>query len=165
MKLATQFVAAGALAFADGGAMVLQHASGNLLVAVFAAPQPLLAGPIDISVLVEKRDAEEPVLDADVKLDIRGRLVRMTQDQAANKLLQGARIEIPESGQFPLRVFVSYRGEETVCDGSLQIAPAHSRLGAIWPTLLIPPAAIALFFLKQRLRRAGSARIPRTHAA
>src|SRR5258706_7098552 len=55
---------------ADGGAVCLSKISGLFLVTVFASPEPLRAGPIDISILVQDARTGGIVLDATVDLEI-----------------------------------------------------------------------------------------------
>jgi hypothetical protein len=52
---------------ADGGVVVLDGRAGPLLVTAFAAPVPLRAGPVDLSVLVRDVDGT-PLFDVDVHL-------------------------------------------------------------------------------------------------
>jgi hypothetical protein len=48
--------------FADGGTVLSRQESGPFVITVFAAPVPIRAGPIDVTVLVQRRDSLEPVL-------------------------------------------------------------------------------------------------------
>ena len=72
-KLLLTFVAmlAPARLFADGGTIQLRKEAGALLITVFTSPSPLSAGPADISVLLQKRNGLDPVLDADVSMRLR----------------------------------------------------------------------------------------------
>jgi hypothetical protein len=55
-------------AIADGGAVLLRKASGPFLVTVFTSPAVPQAGLVDVSVLVQKGDTGEALLDAKVDL-------------------------------------------------------------------------------------------------
>jgi hypothetical protein len=126
---------------------------------VFVSPDPLRAGPIDTSVLVQHHKTGGVILDATVKLAIRplsGKSPRLithaTRDHATNKLLSAARVDLPDPGWWALDVFVSRGREEAVLTTILQVAPATPRVAVIWPFLLFPPFAIALFAIHQLLR-------------
>jgi hypothetical protein len=164
MRTATLFVMSAMLvpfvAHTDGGTICLSEASGELLVTVFAAPRPLRAGPIDLSVLVQHRTTGAIILDAKVDLAIRRLdgggprlLTHATRKQATNKLLQSGRFELPAAGSWAVQVFVSRGQEEAAFATILEVAPATPRLAAIWPLLLLPPCAILLFALHQVIRR------------
>jgi len=60
-----------AAAYPDGGTLRLRQDTGPFMVSVFTAPQPLRAGPADVSVLVQDRASTEVLLDAEVTLTLR----------------------------------------------------------------------------------------------
>jgi hypothetical protein len=158
IKLAAGVMFAINFAHADGGAVCLREGSGAFLVTVFVAPEPAQAGPIDMSVLVQDRQTGAVILDAKVDLAVRrvgggdtGLRTRATREQSTNKVLQSGRIDLPTSGLWALRVFVSREGDESVFATILPVSPAAPRLIAFWPLLLLPPLAIALFALHQTL--------------
>lgn len=159
MTLIAAVMLAACLAHADGGAIVLHEGLGAFLVTVFVAPEPAQAGPIDTSVLVQDRQTGVVVLDAKVDLAVRRVdgggpefLTHATREQSTNKILQSGRIDLPSSGSWALRVFVSQRGEESVFATILQVAPARPRLATVWPLLLLPPFAVGLFCVHQTLQ-------------
>jgi hypothetical protein len=147
------------IAHADGGAVCLSKISGPFLVTVFASPEPLRAGPIDTSILVQDRTTGGVILDATVNLGIQplsekspGILTPATSEQATNKLLKAVRIDLPDPGWWVLTVVVRRGREEAVLTTSLEVAPPMPRLARLWPFLLFPPFAIALFALHHALR-------------
>jgi hypothetical protein len=147
------------IANADGGAICLSKISGPFLVTVFVSPEPIRAGPIDTSILVQDRRTGGVILDAMVNLAIEplsgkrpGILTRATSEQARNKLLKAARIDLPDTGWWVLTVVVRRGREEAVLTTSLDAAPPMPRVARLWPFLLFPPFAIALFALHQALR-------------
>ena len=157
MTLATGTMFAVSLAHADGGAVCLREGLGAFLVTVFVAPQPIQVGPIDVSVLVQDRQTGAVILDAKVDLALRRGdggpefLAHATREQSTNKLLKSVRVGLPTSGAWGLRVFVSHGREESVFATILPVSRAAPRLAAVWPLLLLPPLAIALFALHQTL--------------
>jgi hypothetical protein len=150
------------VASADGGVMRVREPSGPFLISIFTASDPLRAGPLDLSVLVQDRGSGETVLDATVDLalqlpdgDSTPLLVRATHDRATNKLLQAAMVTLPTAGRWRLRVEVQQGPDEGTATTDLKIAPTRPRLAAIWPYLLLPPFAIAVFALHQALRQSA----------
>jgi hypothetical protein len=155
MRTAVVLVMSAMLASADGGAVCLREASGPFLVTVFA-PESLRAGPNDVSVLVQNRGTGGVILDAAVTFVIEplagkspGIRTRATREQATNKLLKAARIDLPAPGSWALQVIVTRGGEEAVLATNLTVAPSASRLAAVWPLLLPPPFVILLFAIHQ----------------
>jgi hypothetical protein len=53
---------------ADGGIIRLREAKGPFVVTIFAAAEPVQEGPCDVSVLVQRRDSGDAILDATVDL-------------------------------------------------------------------------------------------------
>ncbi|HME09621.1 MAG TPA: hypothetical protein VKG25_21360 [Bryobacteraceae bacterium] len=147
--------------FGDGGALQLQQNAGPYLVSVFAAPAPLRAGPVDLSVLVQDRVARTPVLDADVLIHLRGETVNASRDQAQNKLLYAVTVKLSEPGEWNYSVSVCRNDVETKVKGTLNVAPAEAKLEVYWPYLALPIFALVLFAANQWLRRN---KIRREHA-
>ena len=119
--------------FADGGTVQLRKEAGALLITVFTSPSPLSAGPADISVLLQKRNGLDPVLDADVAMRLRTDApnteipeihARPTRQQAQNKLLYAAPVTFSESGKWRLAVTIS----TTVCGRTQQEQSTSRRL-------------------------------------
>ena len=147
-------------ASADGGVVRVRQASGPFVITIFTASDPLRAGPIDVSVLVQDGSSGDPILDAAVDLalqpldsDSPRLLARARHEQATNKLLQAAIVTIPASGPWALRVEVRRRRDAATATTELRVGPPVPRLAAIWPYLLLPPFAIAVFALHQARRQ------------
>ncbi len=165
--LLTALMLAPIFASADGGVVRLREASGPFLISIFTASDPLRAGPLDLSVLVQDRSSGETILDATVDLtlwpldsDSPPLLVRATDEQATNKLLQAAMVKIPAVGRWALRADVRRGPAEGTVATELRVAPPRPRLVAIWPYLLLPPVAIAAFAFHQALRQSALHRLP-----
>jgi len=93
--------------------MRLWERLGAYEIAVFTAPNPFVAGPVDISVLVLDSSSGEPVPDAkvSVKVEPLGRPVEAvlhpaTSEAATNKLLYAAVFELPEPGFWVVEVAI-----------------------------------------------------------
>ena len=145
---------------ADGGVVRLREVSGPFLITVYTASETLHAGLVDTSVLVQDRNTGEVIQDAMVffaaqPADSETRIVkiRATHEQATNKLLQAATLDMSVPGPWRLNIYV-LRGQETADFAAvIQVEPATPRLAAIWPYLLLPPISIVIFVLHQKLRR------------
>lgn len=109
-KLLLLGVLARSALFGDGGTLQFRRETPELSVTVFTSPAPLSSGPADISILLQKRETLEPVLDADVSIFMRNVVLgndvhaRATREQAQNKLLYAAPITLGESGRWQLKV-------------------------------------------------------------
>jgi hypothetical protein len=151
LKLSAIFLAAAALAFADGGSVLLRQQSGPFLITVFGAPQ---AGQNDFSILVQDASGHSPVLDADVDIFVAHNMRRATHEQATNKLLYATSIHIHRPGRYSLLVRASRNGQSGSITGDILVAPAPAPWLAYWPYFALVPAAILLFVLNQRLKNA-----------
>lgn len=135
---------------ADGGVVRLKETRGAFTVTVFS-PEPVEAGPVDLSVLVQGGDAEVST-DAAVDLVLqppdptRPPIARRASREAAtNRLLRAAVVELDEPGEWRLEVRVR-RGDETATFvGALAVGPPRSRLLRLWPQLALPLVAVLLF--------------------
>src|SRR5690348_8298122 len=58
-------------AHADGGVVQLEKAAGPFVVTVFTTPSPLRAGPIDISLMIQSRENQQPLLDCQALVQLR----------------------------------------------------------------------------------------------
>jgi hypothetical protein len=148
---------------ADGGAVRLFERVGNYQIAVFTAPTPLRAGPVDISVLIQNADTHQTVSGARVTIKAsqqdqpQAAISRLaTNDAATNKLFQAAIFELPAAGLWELEISV---------DGSLGTAETRTELQvdeplppyiALWPWVCWPIVPIVLFAVYQRLVRRRS---------
>jgi hypothetical protein len=165
----------------DGGIVRLREAQGPFAVTVFSSPEAAAGGVADVSVLIQGKETGQVVLDADVSLalsppdglatkqsDELCRLstaamrltdginhvasIRATREQASNKLLYAAPVELDVPGVWKLQVLVS-RGIDTArFDCFIPVTLRSGALANVWPYLALPPLAIALFAVNQWLR-------------
>jgi len=155
--VAAAALACAAVALGDGGRVRLQADAGPFAVTIFTAPEPLAAGPADVSVLVQDRTTGEVLPDASVEIVLAGpgggaRTIRAA-GPGTNRLLRAAALSFDRAGSWGLEVVVR-RGIETgrvACP--LPVGPPGSPLGGVWPFLAFPPAAIGLFALRGAIRR------------
>jgi hypothetical protein len=92
----------------------LQQVSGPFRITVLTEPDPLPAGPCDVSVLVQDPDTGEAILNAPVSLAITSRntsndpslLVPAGVQASSLKLLESGTVTLPNRGAWNLRVSV-----------------------------------------------------------
>lgn len=157
MKFSLLFLAAAALAFADGGSVLLHQRSGPFFITVFGAAQ---VGLTDFTVLVQNASDQSPILDAEVNVFVARNMRRATHDQAANKLLYAASIRFYRAGNYSMLVRVSRNGEEGSVNGNIAVAPATPPWLAYWAYFALVPVAILLFALNQWLKATRVRRRP-----
>jgi hypothetical protein len=155
---------------ADGGTVRLSRREGGYVVSVFTAPNPLRAGPVDISVLVQDAATGETIPEARVTIVLTppgrpGRSVRQaaTPGAATNKLFHAAVFELPGPGRWEAEVGVEgWRGDARV-RFELVAAARAPRWPALWPWVAWPALPILLYSLHQvliwRKLRPGSDRL------
>ncbi len=153
--LALLFFAAEAAA--DGGRLRMRQAAGPFTVSVFTSPEPLTAGPADVSVLVQDAAGAEVLLDAEVDLVLQApgaEAVRTVPTRpGANRLFRSAAVRLLPPGDWLLGVVVRRGADTARISGSVAVAPAPPAWSGVWPFLLAPPLAMALFGLGRALRR------------
>jgi hypothetical protein len=142
----------------DGGALRLWERHGTYEIAVFTAPSPLIAGPVDISVLILDSASGEPVPDAkvSVKLERVGRpgdaiLHPATTEAATNKLLYAAVFELPEPGFWEVEVTVDRAQDNARVRFKLEAANGPPQWMALWPWICWPAPVILLYGIHQHL--------------
>src|SRR5262245_47840960 len=143
---------------ADGGVIQMTKTAGPFVITVFTTPAPLRAGPVDISVLIQNRENSEPVLNAQVLIQLRketGLLItaQATSATAQNKLLYATTMNIPEAGQWEIEVRVQQDEQTVSVSETIAVAPSRSLLFSHWQNLALPPLVIFLFVLNQWLKR------------
>ena len=157
---------------ADGGAILARRAINGLEVTIFASPVPPRAGPVDVSVLVQ-RD-ESAILDAEVKvawqtlsssppdwlppcctMNRNAEWMPALRAHSNNKLLYSAVIPLKSSGPSELMISVTDGAREALLSCQIEVRPPLAPALAFWPWLLFPPTAVACFALHQRLARSG----------
>lgn len=142
--------------FADGGAVLSRQLSGPFVITVFAAPVPLRAGPVDLTVLVQTRDALQPVLDANVSIRLNGAsqiVATASRSSAQNKLLYAATLDLPQPGEWKYTILARSSAGQAAISGAFQADPPALPLASYAFYLAIPPMLIAIFALHQGLAR------------
>ncbi len=151
-------LAASARLLADGGMIILHQQAPPYVVTVFASPAPPHAGMVDLSVLFQKDETQEPVLDGEVQIEIAQGAnpirVSATHKLAQNKLLYAASVPLDEPGTWSYTVFFHPAASLKPINVSGQIAVSGEtpKLVGYAGYLALPFVFIAVFVLHQWLR-------------
>jgi hypothetical protein len=159
-----------AVAKADGGRVVLMERQGDRRISVFTSPDPLRAGPVDISVLLQDAETGQPITNVPMNVALtlsgrRGPTIRAVakNDAATNKLLSAALVELPAPGSWDV---------EISCLAELGADPVRFTIDAgeqsavwtgAWPWFVWPAGVVILFGIHLRLvarRKAAPSPIP-----
>jgi hypothetical protein len=150
------------LARADGGTLCLRERAGNYQIAVFTAPTPLRAGPVDVSVLVQDAATGKQLSEARVAVSLtqsdRSLTYPATAAAATNKLFHAAQFHLPGPGRWNLRIDVEGPRDSATVQCEMEAAeplPSGFELG---PWIGWPFAVVILFGLHQLLVRRRSRR-------
>jgi hypothetical protein len=161
-------VLAQARAFADGGTVQMRKETGAVVITVFTSPAPLVAGPVDISVLVQNRNGLGPVLDADVSMLLRREgsatevWARATREQAQNKMLYAAPVILAQSGKWHVSVTTLHEPSRAEIAGDIEVKPGRVMAGSYWSYIAFPPLMIVVIMIRECLiRRKANSRVSR----
>jgi hypothetical protein len=145
-------------ALADGGRVVLMERQVDCRISVFTSPDPLRAGPIDISVLIQDAETGKPITNAQIIVTLTSasapsRTIHAvaTNDAATNKLLSAALVDLPASGEWSTEIsclaqHTAFQVHFTIDAGE----PTLARLD-VWPWFTWPAGAVILFGIHRRL--------------
>lgn len=149
-----------AIAFADGGQVRVMERHGNCQLTVFTSPNPLRAGPVDVSVLVHDAKTGQPLPAATVTVKLTSSdpsqpplRVAATTAAATNKLLRAALVELPTPGRWQVFIACAPAGDQATVETkfTMEAAPSLPRWLAVWPWFTWPIAAVLLFAIHCRL--------------
>jgi len=162
-------------AFADGGSVQLHGTAGRFLVTLFAEPPSVRAGQLDLSALIQDRGTGQPLMDATVTLHLSPVHVQssaqpawyppscavdpptnldrvpLLHSGAANQLLYGAMVVIPNPGTWHIRVDIQGHKEQAALVGDFEVAPALPPAVAYWPFFVLPVAVIGIYVLRAKV--------------
>lgn len=145
---------------ADGGTLRLSERQGGYRIAVFTAPTPFRAGPVDVSVFIQDATTRAPVADARVTVRAapRGRPDEAfhqpaTTAAATNKLFRAAVFALPEPGWWEMEIVIEGTRGTARAAFSVEAAGPPPRWLTLLPWVSWPAVAILLFCIHQRLVR------------
>ena len=144
----------------DGGIVQVSELDGPWRITLFSSPTPLRAGPIDLSIMVQRPETDESVLDATVHLMLQPMdgqgdsiLVEATRRDATNKLLYAALLDLPASGRWQVDVAVRVGDDAARIQATLVADDPVPPMLSLWGWLAIPIVFIILFVCNQWLVR------------
>jgi len=161
-------------AWADGGTVRLVERHGNRQISVFTSPNPLRAGPVDISVFVQDLATGAPIDDArtTVTLTASGQAEATihavaSTEAATNKLLQSALVELPAAGTWNVQVRSTSADNEVLVSFTMTAGPALPRWLSQWVWFSWPAVAVLLFGVHRYLaaRAHGGRSMARSHSS
>jgi hypothetical protein len=131
---------------------------GAYRISVFASPDPLRAGPIDISVLLQDAETGMPISNAQVNVSLtpsgrRGISIHAaaTSEAATNKLLSAALVELPEPGLWDIEIACLAEHGPARAQFTTDAGPRSARWVNVWPWFSWPAAVVVLFGVHRRL--------------
>jgi hypothetical protein len=147
--------------WADGGKLQFQRKAGAFSITLFTSPSPVRAGRADLSVMVQNNAGQSPILDADVRLHLVRRETKSIseisaparREQATNKLLYAAQMDLNAPGHYRVEISVQTKNESALVTGDLEVLPPEPPLLAHWPYFVALPVVALLFVLNQRLKQ------------
>ena len=160
-----------AVARADGGTVQMVERQGDYQISIFTSPNPLRAGPIDVSVLVQNAETGQTIGDTHIALRLTARemprtslLAVATSTAATNKLMQAALVDLPAAGRWDVNVDCTTNDGTTQMQFAMEALPPLPRWLTVWPWFTWHFAVVMLFAVHRRLvrlkRAHGTTRLP-----
>ncbi len=157
-------------AHADGPHIAFHGTSGNITVTLFSAPDPLVAGPVDLALLVQNTSdsAVTPGASAHGELTLAGHTpvaFTLKPGNSASGQLLGATVPLSAAGDYTLILDVQ-AGSSAHFSGDLPVEINNGRRNTVLWTVCAPTVLILLFLInqyaKQKLRRVAPTADPST---
>jgi hypothetical protein len=146
------------VAHADGGRLRLQQSSGELVITLFTAPEPLVTGNADFSVMVQDRATQQLLPDARITLELHSPsggvdVFHLSKGGATNKMLQAASVSLPSAGDWSAVLNVQSGPERAHISTAFHVAQNHSRRHIVLTLVMLPFVVILLACVHQYQRR------------
>ena len=157
----------------DGGVVRFRETQNPFVITIFTPSEIAASSPAEVSVMVQRQDSNEPVLDAAVNLTFtapassveepveevcgpsetapRDRAVQATRYEASNKLLYSALVRFDAVGEWRMQAFIVRGGESVKITCNIPVTSPPGGLVKLLPYLLFPPLMVALFAVKNYL--------------
>jgi hypothetical protein len=147
-----------ARASADGGVVIAQDRAQGMQITLFAAPVPLRAGPVDLSIFLQREEDGSAILGAPVAIRVgggqrSGRWTVADHEQATNRLLYAALLQIPEPGPWTIEARVGTGDEAVRIGASVVVGERQAPAARFWGWIILPLPVVLFFSIQQWLRR------------
>lgn len=136
---------------ADGGVVRALAQDGGLQISAFTSPNPLVSGPVDISVLVQDAQTLAPVSDARIEITITPRdrpygavTLPATASAATNKLFRACLVEL-EPGRYDILVSCDSAATRGQVRFECEVGAAPAHWATLWPWFTWPVVPVVLF--------------------
>jgi len=158
----------------DGGVVRFRETQSPFVITIFTPSEIAATSPAEISVMVQRQDSSEPILDATVDLTFTApassaedsvdqicgpsettpldRAVPATRRQSANKLLYSAQVKFDAVGEWRMQALIERAGESAKIACYIPVASPPGGFVKLLPYLLLPPLLVALFAVNHGLR-------------
>ena len=149
------FSTALALSGSDDDELALRahQQSNNLDVAVYMPEGTLPVGENTVSVLVQNTSGGV-LLDSPMELSLtqtgggqRSLPVRESEAESPNKLLRSASMNLPEPGEWLMRVSITHAADSLSITLKVQSVSPHREFGDAWPQLVFPGFTVVLLLV------------------
>jgi len=145
---------------ADGGAVRVVEKQHGYQISVFTAPHPLVAGPVDVSILLQDVRTLEPVRNSTVTViatprDQPSAVIHCaaTSEAATNKLFRAAQFQLPQSGWWDVEVICQTSHDDARVQFAMETGTPLGGWLAVWPWFSWPIVPVLLFAMHQWLAR------------
>ena len=149
--------------YADGGHVRLQQTSGDLVITLFTAPEPLVTGNADFSVMVQDRSTQQLLPDASITLELHSpsgavEILHLAKGDATNKMLQAVTVSLPVAGDWSAILNVQSGANQALLSTTFHVAENHSRRHIVLTLVILPFLIVLLFCIHQYQRRKQAVR-------
>jgi hypothetical protein len=134
--------------------------AGPFLITVFGDPTPLRVGPVDISVMIQDEEGGRPILEAEVTVQLQEQgtdrspiITQATRQNATNKLLYAALVNLPAPGLWELQVTAQYQAQVANVTCMVTAVPPRPPLRSWWLYAALLSVTIGSVALHQWYRR------------
>ncbi len=151
---------------ADGPHIAFHGTAKGYAVTLFSAPDPLVAGPAELTLLVQDADSGTmvPAVQAQGQLMLAGGApvaFTLAPGSAGGPQLLLATVKLPQAGAYALQLQVAAAGKSaTEFTGVLPVAENNGQRNTVLWAVFVPGVCVALFLANQY----GKAQLARARA-
>jgi hypothetical protein len=147
-----------AIVHAHTGTVQFQKSAGNFVITLFTTPSPPRAGLVEFGVMVQNQEDGQLLLDRTVMITLSKEggpmlTAQATSEQAQNRLLYVARLNLPDEGRWNLEITVTREEDSASIAETMPVMPAWPSVFTYWRLLTLPFVVIVLLIINQCLKR------------